>query len=195
MRMQVGLREPDTNCTVGVRLATGESMRSVESWRFMLSQAQRTALSRYLSLVVSAGDRGVRPETRALPYESSMESSKARGDKAQRVEAYDRYVGDFSHRIRVIFSQYHATHRADLRPPADWRPAPAPRPRRPTPPARQPSGHARPLHAGCEGRSPRPKATRTSTNGTPRTETDQQEHQAAKTQQTQKIANAVGSRG
>jgi hypothetical protein len=90
MSVQVGLREPDTNCTVGVRLATGESMRSVESWRFMLSQAQRTALSRYLSLVVSAGDRGVRRET--LPYESSMESSKARGDKAQRVEAYVRSI-------------------------------------------------------------------------------------------------------
>ena len=35
MSVQVGLREPDTNCTVGVRLATGESMRSVESWRFI----------------------------------------------------------------------------------------------------------------------------------------------------------------
>ena len=156
----------------------------------MLSQAQRTALSRYLSLVVSAGDRGVRRET--LPYESSMESSKARGDKAQRVEAYDRYVGDFSHRIRVIFSQYHATP-----PPADWRPAPAPRPHAPRPsaPAEEPSGHARPLHAGCEGRSPRPKATRTSTNGIPRTETDQQEHQAAKTQQTPRRSPTRWARG
>ena len=154
----------------------------------MLSQAQRTALSRYLSLVVSAGDRGVRRET--LPYESSMESSKARGDKAQRVEAYDRYVGDFSHRIRVIFSQYHATP-----PPADWRPAPAPRPHAPRPsaPAEWPRQAAprwvrrpKPAAEGDANINERNTAHGNRSTGTPGRENPTN---------SQKIANAVGSRG